>query len=85
MVVHRRATQINVNLFPHSTAKFQQDDKSKGDILTTDQLHRRCDDKHESATRKLFYIYLNGTTANNHKDNSILKFQLPHWCLKHDI
>ena len=39
----------------------------------------RCVNKHESATRKWFCIYLNGTTVNNHKVNYIFKHK--YWCI----
>ena len=57
----------------------QQDDSPKEDrdILTRDQPCWRCVYEHKSALRKWLYIYLNGTTVNNHKSNYVLKFNLP--------
>ena len=55
------------------TARYQQAHslKKDRDILTRDQPRWRCGHEHESATRKWFYIYLNGTSVNNHEGNDI--------------
>ena len=67
-----RSTLQNITL--SWQLKINKTSIKKGrNILTTDQSHWRCFDKQESATRKWFHIYLNGTMVNNHKGNYIFK------------
>jgi hypothetical protein len=62
-----QAVVLLISDYSQLIAGHQQDDSLKKDryILTREQSRWRCVHEHESAPRKLFLMYLNGTTVNN--------------------